>query len=850
MTARLYYNGGLSFIKEKGKQLKASKASIEKNAWFVLLMKGDSYGRGCLAIAQSIRNTKTKYPIICICTPDVSEQMCNWLRLVYDKVITIPYITHDTRQYKEGVRADNYNHWVDICFTKWNILKFVEYDKIILVDADMIFIKNCDELFELNAPASCYSIPQAAPWNKNKNSIMNLYMNNGKPVEHGESVRANDILKARYLISFHGGGFLVLLHPDMNMYDKYIKMLNENDIYGANYKSVSNPDEISIAELYARNGINWSHIHQRYAAIPWKKDWVSENIYAYHYLGKKPWDMKEMEWPDLKDWWDVVKDLINKYPQLKQVYYPSKENNYEPINKLVIKIAQYELSNKIIKFIKDNIKDNIKDKNHPTIIFNHFLNLHLTRTILLPQCIVCTSEVNQSNQSDWADIFMRLSTDDSPDIYLKQFINTETIKDLYKQIESAICKAPKSTEPELAMADDILSFNMYGNTISIKTTSIIKHMYKKTNTELTITSILNHLICGDFYIEDKELKISCPNQLTSKDLVELNITHMIDYYPSDIIFEKALNIQWTSLFPDVDMNYGSLEVPFMNYEGFSKEQKWFVFNIDPYMAKISDILSHKSGINFITFSEPGLLKSPYFKKLIDDRFIVLGAIEKIIEKKPRIIVIEGIAGAGKSFVVETLSKYENFYCIDPDLLEFDVFMEHIGDKYFQNKCSQCKVLLNNSRFCSTHELKMCPWANIVRTATEKKINQIINEKLKQGKTVIVGGTPHKLYGNLERYFIEIPELLFPEIYKRVIERQLKKRSKIEDEEQRLLSQGIIPKCIIQSLLMQKFMLGLNPYDTKLEDYIKWYEYKKKRIATYGAIFLSQNEIINRIQQLS
>ena len=66
-----------------------------KNAWVTLVMLGDGYIPGALAMAASLRFQKTKYDIICMITNDVSEIAKIELEKVFDSVRLVEYMTFD-----------------------------------------------------------------------------------------------------------------------------------------------------------------------------------------------------------------------------------------------------------------------------------------------------------------------------------------------------------------------------------------------------------------------------------------------------------------------------------------------------------------------------------------------------------------------------------------------------------------------------------------------------------------------------------------------------------------------------------------------------------------------------------
>ena len=300
-----------------------------KNAWVVLLMMGDAYAPGALVVAQSLRDTKTKHDIVCMVTHDVSLETRAQLRgtpqnPIYDDVIEVPYIVHPTRPLQSKKQVELYGGWIDRSFTKWSCLKFTWYHRVIFVDADMVVVANCDDLFELRPPAACYSNPWAYPW-ADRGGITNPYLTNEKgrsrPPAHGACVPAAQIEKALHSGSFVGWGAVVLLEPNAAKFEDLLAMIHKNPVFGEEFNVVSGSDEVSIAALYAQAG--WTHIHQRYLAIPWKPRWVPpHDVCAYHFHGRKPWEMAISEWPDLAIWWQVVGRLIARCPKARQMFYP------------------------------------------------------------------------------------------------------------------------------------------------------------------------------------------------------------------------------------------------------------------------------------------------------------------------------------------------------------------------------------------------------------------------------------------------------------------------------------------------------------------------------------------------
>lgn len=137
-----------------------SEAKRNKNAYVLLVMKGDRYIPGALVAAYSLRLTKTVHDIVCMVTHDVSKDARARLAVVCDQVLEIPYLEAKCKALRTSKQLKLYNDWVDISFTKWQCLGFTQYGKVLFVDADKIVLQNVDHLFSLHAPAGTF----ASPW--------------------------------------------------------------------------------------------------------------------------------------------------------------------------------------------------------------------------------------------------------------------------------------------------------------------------------------------------------------------------------------------------------------------------------------------------------------------------------------------------------------------------------------------------------------------------------------------------------------------------------------------------------------------------------------------------------------
>jgi len=201
---------------------------------------------------------------------------------------------------------------------------------------------------------------------------------------------------------------MFLLSTNENDYNILLDIINSNKIYGkdcpyllnidgsnTNIYSTSGSDETAISLLYAHRNINFTHIHQKFAAVLWKDQWVSpRDARAIHYFGKtKPWNMHVGEYPDLKIWWNLADILCIENNHFKQIYYPE----YEP-NLLDIAVAEYELTKDVQKIIVNNLTSITVKPNKPE--FWRIAKL-FTNKLILNTGLKKSSEYSESSRRSY-----------------------------------------------------------------------------------------------------------------------------------------------------------------------------------------------------------------------------------------------------------------------------------------------------------------------------------------------------------------------------------------------------------------------------------------------------------------
>ena len=191
-----------------------------------------TYLDGCILCALGLRRQKTNADIICMVTPDIQSNDISKLEVVFDKVITVPYISpykmegsgkDKTILIDKGIfkNCNNYtkNHPYVHVFFKLHIFnsEYFPYDKVCFVDSDLVPLNYYDSLFMIDTPAGWVEYRKKPPyleafhWDrcdflKHGHKIPKIFTDIDKPA--GSDVNAG----------------LLLVKPDMKEYNS---MLNE-----------------------------------------------------------------------------------------------------------------------------------------------------------------------------------------------------------------------------------------------------------------------------------------------------------------------------------------------------------------------------------------------------------------------------------------------------------------------------------------------------------------------------------------------------------------------------------------------------------------------------------------------
>ena len=119
---------------------------MKKYAYFTMTCN-DLFVPGAIAVVKSLKITKTKHPVYCMVSDEVSLENREKLVSLGCNVVEVPKI-HSTTSGEDGDRFEIGRNW--LTFTKLNVFNFLEFDKIVYLDADCMVLKNIDDMFEFD----------------------------------------------------------------------------------------------------------------------------------------------------------------------------------------------------------------------------------------------------------------------------------------------------------------------------------------------------------------------------------------------------------------------------------------------------------------------------------------------------------------------------------------------------------------------------------------------------------------------------------------------------------------------------------------------------------------------------
>ena len=134
-----------------------------------------------------------------------------------------------------------YGSWLNICYTKWESLRLIEYEKILFCDADILAVKDYTQVFDFRPPGLVIYKPEYKndTYNNIKTNTILLkediiddslsYVDHVFTKENKLKLFNHDLIveKINYTARSLMNASFVLLKPSMILYRKYIKFLDK-----------------------------------------------------------------------------------------------------------------------------------------------------------------------------------------------------------------------------------------------------------------------------------------------------------------------------------------------------------------------------------------------------------------------------------------------------------------------------------------------------------------------------------------------------------------------------------------------------------------------------------------------
>nr|AUF82009.1 p13 [Cryptophlebia leucotreta granulovirus] len=246
-----------------------------KCAYVTLVMLGNGYVKGAVALAKSLLKSGTVHDIVCLVTDDVTK--IQDLKKVFTHVFVVSYLYFDCGKMLTERQRQLYSKWINFSFTKWRCLELTMYDKCIYLDADQIVLRNIDHLLRHDY-AICF--------NYNYNSSYKVF-------KYGDIIDCNvqKFIMENYNLLGFTGTFVFI--PSLKLLSTITSLLTPtNKLITQDNKYHNGFDEIVLAEAFIKNNINITQLTPMYIWNAGDYNTLKENDQPYvinFYGDRKPW---------------------------------------------------------------------------------------------------------------------------------------------------------------------------------------------------------------------------------------------------------------------------------------------------------------------------------------------------------------------------------------------------------------------------------------------------------------------------------------------------------------------------------------------------------------------------------
>ncbi|ABC61168.1 P13 [Choristoneura occidentalis granulovirus] len=259
-----------------------------KCAYVTLVMLGDSYVKGAIALAKSLIKSGTCHDLVCLVTNDVTK--IENLNKVFTKIIQVPYMYFKCGKMLTKRQEELYTKWIDFSFTKWRCFQLTMYDRCVYLDADQIVLKNIDHLFK-HRYAMCFD------YNYNPHYKIFKY---GNLIDYNVQ---KFIFENYDFLGFTG---TFVFTPSLKIFNRIDILLTPSNLCITNTNKYNNGfDEIVLTQALIAEKINVTQLSPLYI---WNAGDYSvlknfQQPYIINYYGdKKPWLKNITQYMDVYIW--------------------------------------------------------------------------------------------------------------------------------------------------------------------------------------------------------------------------------------------------------------------------------------------------------------------------------------------------------------------------------------------------------------------------------------------------------------------------------------------------------------------------------------------------------------------
>jgi alpha-N-acetylglucosamine transferase len=261
-----------------------AEVSPDRYAFTTLLMSGDAYLPGCLAVGAALRwHLGTRAALVCLVDDKVSAEAREVLGRVFDRVPVVERLRAHDSSFPRELLSDAYRD----TYTKLHLFdaELFPYERVCFIDADLLPVRCFDHLFTLRAPAAV--IESVDP------TSQFAYVRHMHGVRHGEPVPPT-ILEPTSDDDVTGGinSGLLVIAPDRARYtDMLARIRRPMSEWGDHHR-----------RLYER-GIRYGFPDQHFLQVEFQDAWTAidprfnsmrtdiPHSFGIHWtIGRKPWE--------------------------------------------------------------------------------------------------------------------------------------------------------------------------------------------------------------------------------------------------------------------------------------------------------------------------------------------------------------------------------------------------------------------------------------------------------------------------------------------------------------------------------------------------------------------------------